>query len=96
MRNSYILAKFIIQDEDIVIFPRQVQFYFEHKVRLPEENNQIHHLAFVRWFLPVQNNQIKFYCQIGNETESCNIELWKNNFYNYRRDSIIPVHHIYS
>ncbi|RGB28551.1 hypothetical protein C1646_767700 [Rhizophagus diaphanus] len=48
MKNSYILAKFITEDKDIKIFPRQIQFYFEYKVRLLEGNNQIHHLVLVK------------------------------------------------
>ena len=47
MKNSYIIAKFITQNENIELFSEQVQFYFEHEVRLPKEK-QVHHLAFVR------------------------------------------------
>lgn len=95
MKNSYIIAKFITQNENIELFSGQVQFYFEHEVRLPK-GKQVHHLAFVRWFLPAQNNQIRFHCRISNDIKSCNVELWQRTFYDYSRDSIIPIHHIYS
>jgi len=34
-KNSHILAKFIQSNNLIELFPGQVQYYFEHKLRLP-------------------------------------------------------------
>ncbi|PKY23950.1 hypothetical protein RhiirB3_438338 [Rhizophagus irregularis] len=58
-KNSFILVKFV-QDNNVAdVFPGQVQYYLEYEVNLPSE-------------------------------------LWKNRFYEIGRDSIIPIHHIYS
>jgi hypothetical protein len=46
-RSSHILAKFIQNDETIEMFPGQVQFYFEHTIRLPT-GTKTHRLAFVK------------------------------------------------
>ena len=94
-KNAYILAKFIQNDGTTETFPGQVQFYFEHDIILLDGSRITHHLVFVKWFLPVTNQQIRFNCRIGNDDRSCNIELWKPDFYDTSRDSIIPVHNIY-
>jgi hypothetical protein len=49
-RSSYILAKFIQEDETIDIYPGHVQYYFEHTVQLPT-GSKTHWLAFVNWYL---------------------------------------------
>jgi hypothetical protein len=94
MKNSYILANFIQENETIEVFPGQVQFFFEHVIRLPD-GDHVHRLAFVKWYLPVEDRQKRFHCQINNDNDSCNIEIWKHDFYSIGRDSIIPVHNIY-
>lgn len=95
-KNAYILAKFIQEDNSIDTYPGQVQFYFNHKINLPDNNTTTHHLVFVKWFLPAPNQQIRFNCRVANDDRSCNIELWQSDFYDIDRDSIIPVHNIYS
>ena len=55
-----------------------------------------HRLSFVKWYLPAEDQQKRFYCRVNNDNNSCNIELWKYDFYNTGRDSIIPVHNIYA
>ena len=94
-RNSHILAKFIQDDETTDIFPGTVQYFFEHAVDLPT-GTKTHHLAFVKWHLPAPNQQTRFYCKPNNGRSVCNIELWKYEYYDSGRDSIIPVHNIYS
>ena len=44
-KNSYIIAKFIQDDEKIEVYPGQVQFYFKHE--LPGRK-QIHRFVFVK------------------------------------------------
>ena len=45
----------------------------------------------------VNNHQTRFYCGINNDDRKVNIELWKDaEFYELSRDSIIPIHNIYS
>ncbi|EXX59937.1 hypothetical protein RirG_184520 [Rhizophagus irregularis DAOM 197198w] len=41
--------KFITQDGSIDCYPRQVQFFFSHKVDLPDGELE-HNLAFIRWY----------------------------------------------
>jgi len=97
MKNSYILANFIQENETTEVYPGQVQFFFEHSIKLSDGNYHTHRLAFVKWYLPVEDQRKRFYCQIyNNDNNSCNIEIWKYDFYDISRDSIIPVHNIYS
>ncbi|PKC05929.1 hypothetical protein RhiirA5_420281 [Rhizophagus irregularis] len=74
-------------------YPRIVQFYFEHTLHLLEGSKK-HALAFVRWYRPANNHNTRFHCKINDEIESCNIELWKKEFFEHSRDCIIPVHSI--
>ena len=92
-KSSYILARFEQADATIDIYPGQVQFFFEHTIYL---NSQplTHSLALVKWYKPVQDHRIRYYCQVDNDIKSCNIELWSNEFYSMGRDSIIPIHNI--
>ena len=46
-KNSYILAKFIQDNEMIDTFPGEVQFYFTHTIDLPT-GSKMHQLAFVK------------------------------------------------
>src|SRR5207248_3300675 len=48
-KNSYILAKFIQDNETIDTFPGEVQFYFTHTIDLPT-GSKTHQLAFVKWY----------------------------------------------
>jgi hypothetical protein len=95
-RSSYILAKFIQEDETIDIYPGHVQYYFEHTVQLPT-GPKTHRLAFVNWYLWTPNEKTRFHCRIGNwDDKSCNVELWKYDFHKLSRDAIMPIHNIYS
>lgn len=92
-KSSYILACFVHRDGTIDTYPGQVQFFFEHTVYKPQA--LVHSLALVRWYKPAQNHQTRYYCQVDEEDiNSCNIELWSNEFYDMSRDSIIPIHNI--
>jgi hypothetical protein len=96
MRNSHIIAKFIQEDETTDMYPGEVQFYFEHSIELPI-GTKTHHLAFVKWHEHTRNHQKRFYLKAENDDDDgCIVELWKNECYDFDRDSIIPVHHIYS
>ncbi len=92
IRSSFILAKFVQDDDSVEVFPGQVQYFFEHEVNLPGRK-QTHRLAYVRWFLPAP---ARFHCHINNDIKSCNIEIWTDKFYDISRDCIIPVHNILS
>lgn len=94
-RNSHIIAKFIQADESTDFYAGQVQYYFTHSITLPIDGIKTHNLAFVKWYLPARE---RFHCQTNDdEYGSCsNIELWQNEFFEIDRDSIIPIHNIYS
>jgi len=93
VKSAKILARFILNDNSSDVYPGQVQFFFEHTVWLPE-GPKTHYLAFVRWYKPAENHKTRFYCKINNDDKSCNIELWKFEFYEMGRDCIIPIHNI--
>lgn len=94
-KSSYILARFVQNDGTIDIYPGQVQFFFEHAIYLNNNNSTTHSLALVRWYKLAQDHKIRYYCQVDEEDiNSCNIELWSNEFYDMSRDSIIPIHNI--
>lgn len=92
-KSSYILARFIQDDGTIDTYPGQVQLFFEHTIYNPQPS--IHSLALVKWYKPVQEHKIRYYCQVDDNINSCNIELWCNEFYEMSRDSIIPIHNIF-
>jgi hypothetical protein len=94
-KNSFILAKFLQTDNVAELYPGQVQYYFEHEVSLPGGKAN-HKLAFVKWYKSVSNYETRFYCKIGDDASVCNIELWETEFGDINRDSIIPIHNIYS
>jgi hypothetical protein len=91
-RSANIQAQFVLDDDTTDIYPGQVQFFFEHSVVLPGKGLTTHSLAFVRWYKSVDDRRGRFHCQI--EKDVCNIELWKNEFYELGRDCIIPIHNI--
>lgn len=96
LKNSNILAKFIQGNETIDTFPGEVQFFFTHTIDLPI-GTRTHQLAFVKWYLPAPDHKTRFYCKVNDDDdEGCNVELWRNEFYEPDRDSIIPIHSIYS
>ncbi|PKY37003.1 hypothetical protein RhiirB3_461005, partial [Rhizophagus irregularis] len=74
--NSTILAKWkAFSDETINIYPREVQYYFEHTLRLPEEL-RTHLLAYVKWYKNAPFFDIQFKHRFI-ESELLNTELWK-------------------
>ena len=44
--NSYILAKFIMNADEIDCYSGQIQYFFKHTINLPEEDFE-HNLAYV-------------------------------------------------
>jgi hypothetical protein len=89
------LANFIQNNETTDLFPGQVQFYFEHTMRILGEP-KTHRLAFIKWYKPAPNQQTRFYTRIDDNEKSSNIELWRNEFYDIERDCLIPIHYLYS
>ncbi|GET54803.1 hypothetical protein GLOIN_2v1775288 [Rhizophagus irregularis DAOM 181602=DAOM 197198] len=92
VKSSYVLAKFITDDEDVDTYPGQIQYYFTHVVDFPDGPVE-HFLAYVRWYKHANSTNIRYYF---SSDEICNVELWNTEFYPISRDCIIPVHHILS
>jgi hypothetical protein len=92
-KSAKILAHFISDDNTTDTYPGQIQFFFEHTIYL-QDGPRTHYLAFVRWYKPVKNHKIRFYCKIDDDDNSCNIKLWNDEFYEMERDCIIPIHNI--
>ena len=38
--------------------------------------------------------KMRYYFSIDDDNKTCNVELWRNDFYPESRDCIIPVHNI--
>ena len=95
IKSSYVLAKFITNDGEVDRYPGQVQYYFKHEIDLPN-GRTVHYLAFIRWYRPADTANIRYHFSIDDteETETCNVELWKTDFFPESRDCIIPVHNI--
>ena len=92
LKNANVLAKFIQDNETTNLFPGQVQYYFEHTIRILGEL-KTHRLAFIKWYKLAPT---RFYTSIDGNERSSNIELWKNEFYDIERDCLIPIHYLYS
>jgi hypothetical protein len=95
LKNANVLANFIQNNETTDLFPGQVQYYFEHTIRISGEL-KTHRLAFIKWYKPAPNQQTRFYTIIDGNEKSSNIELWQNEFYDIKRDCLIPIHYLYS
>jgi hypothetical protein len=70
----YIFAKWkAFSDESIDIYPGEVQYYFEHTLRLPE-GSQTHLLAYIKWYKNAPTSDIRFRHRFM-ELEISNTEL---------------------
>ena len=52
-----------------------MQFFFEHTIYLKDLQSLNHLLALVKWYKLVQDHEIRYYCQVDNDVNTCNIEL---------------------
>jgi hypothetical protein len=95
VKNSFIVAKFIMADNNVDVYPGQVQFYFTHTVDFPNGPNE-HFLVYVRWYQYVNSSSIRYHFSSDNDYNTCNVELWHTEFYQESCDCIILVHHILS
>jgi hypothetical protein len=92
-KNATILAKWrAVNDESIDIYPGEVQYYFEHTLRLPEGPKK-HLLAYVKWYKSASSSSIRFKHSFM-EPEISNTELWKAEYYQEGCDSLLAVHRI--
>ncbi len=72
VKSSYILAKFIISDENVNCYPDQVQYYFSHTINLPNESTE-HFLAYVQWYQFTDSSDVWYH--FSDDEQTCNIEL---------------------
>ncbi|RHZ79784.1 hypothetical protein Glove_140g43 [Diversispora epigaea] len=76
-KSSYILAKFVSEDDSIDIYLGQIQFFFIHEISTNRINMKNHYLVYVRWYKKIKN---QFYFSI-NQEQMYNVELWDTKFY---------------
>ena len=79
-------------DESIDIYPVEVQYYFEHTLRLSEGSRK-HLLAYIKWYKNAPSSGIRFKYSFM-EPEISNTELWKAEYYQEGCDSLLAVHRI--
>src|SRR6266480_4453544 len=92
-KNSTILAKWrAAYDESIDIYPGEVQYYFEHTLRLPEGPRK-HLLVYVKWYKGASAPSTRFKHSFI-EPEISNTDLWKAEYYPEGCDSLLAVHRI--
>ena len=94
IKGSFVLARFVNQDGSVDLYPGQVQYFFTHSVNLPNQAAE-HKLAYIRWFKTVNSAKIRFYFNIRDQAETCNIELWSTEFYPIKCECIIPIYNIF-
>jgi len=93
VKSSFVLAKFITDNNDVDCYPGQIQFFFTHILTLPGESSErVHNLAFIRWYNKHESS--RYYFSVDDD-ETCNVELWSTEFFPESRDCIIPIHHIF-
>ncbi|RHZ45672.1 hypothetical protein Glove_661g16 [Diversispora epigaea] len=76
-KSSYILTKFVSEDDSIDIYPGQIQFFFVYEISTNRINMENYYLAYVCWYKKIKN---QFYFGI-NQKQMCNVELWDIEFY---------------
>jgi hypothetical protein len=91
--NSYILARFADNNNNIDTYPGQVHFYFKHTMKIPN-GEKTHYLAYVRWYKPAQTATRRFHLSLDNDDNTCLAELWSDKFYEEAADCIIPIQNI--
>jgi hypothetical protein len=92
-KNATILAKWkAVNDESVDIYPGEVQYYFEHTLRLPGRSRK-HLLAYVKWYKNAPTSDIRFRHRFM-EPEVSNTELWKVEYFQESCDSLLAVHRI--
>ena len=90
-KNSFILAKWVQRNDEVDVWPGQVQFFLSHKV---SEGGPEHLLAYVRWYAPARNANIRFQMSPEGMHQRCVAELWNCNFMPDTRYCFIPIHRI--
>ena len=93
VKSSFVLANFVTSDDNVDCYASQIQYFFKHIVDF--ENGLVeHNLAYIQWYKPAETSNIRYYFGIDDEEKTCNVELWKNEFFPDGRDCIIPVQNI--
>jgi hypothetical protein len=92
-KNATILAKWIASsDESSDTYPGEVQYYFEHTLRLPE-GPRTHSLVYVKWYKNAPSSGIRFKHSFM-DPEVSNTELWRPEYWQESCDSVLTVHRI--
>ena len=70
VKSSFVLAKFITEDDNVECYPGQIQYFFKYMVDLPNGPAK-HFLAYIRWY-QLASSKIRYYFNSG---DTCNVEL---------------------
>ncbi|GBC48616.2 hypothetical protein RIR_v02004224500 [Rhizophagus irregularis DAOM 181602=DAOM 197198] len=90
-KNVTILAKWKASNDDSVdIYPGDVQYYFEHTLRLPEGPRK-HLLAYVKWYKSAPSSDIRFKHRFI-ELEISNTKLWQAEYFQEGNPDGHPIH----
>lgn len=93
-KNATIFAKWeAARDNSTDIYPGEVQYYLEHKLRLPE-GSKTHLLAYVKWYKNAPSSDIRFKHRFM-EPDISNTELWKAEYHLESYESLLAVHRIF-
>ena len=83
VKSSFILVNFITRNDKVDCYAGQVQYFFKYIVNFkdgPVEYN----LAYVQWYKLAETSKVRYYFSIDDDEETCNIKLWKNEFYSFQ------------
>ena len=47
VKSSFIMAKFIMENDGIDCYPSQMQYFFKHTINLPNDRPKEHFLAYI-------------------------------------------------
>ncbi|PKK55704.1 hypothetical protein RhiirC2_801713 [Rhizophagus irregularis] len=72
VKSSFVTAKFITIDDDVDVYPDQVQYYFTHTVDLLNGPAK-HFLVYVRWYKHAGSRNIQYYFSSDNDINTCAI-----------------------
>ncbi|GBB96847.1 hypothetical protein RclHR1_02850018 [Rhizophagus clarus] len=58
IKNLFVIAKFVMDDNIVDSYPGQVQYFFKHTINLPNNEPTEHFLAYIQWYKHVNSESI--------------------------------------
>ena len=73
MKISFVLTKFMSDNNIVNCYSKQIQYFFMHIVKLPGELlEREHNLAFIQWYNKHKSSQ--YYFNVDDD-KTCNVKL---------------------